>query len=60
MEHAYIKLAGVDGKPPFNDVYTYLKKFVKPFAGKDDTPKIWESDKLEWHNYNGNITESYK
>jgi len=52
VEHAYNKLAGIDGKPAFDDVYAYLGEFVRPFAVKDETPKIWNSDKLAWEDVN--------
>jgi hypothetical protein len=48
VEHAYNKLAGIDGKPDFESVYTYLEKFVRPFAEKDETPRLWNSDALSW------------
>ena len=35
VEHAYIKLRGVLGKPDFNDTYDHLNIFIKPFAGKN-------------------------
>jgi predicted nucleotidyltransferase component of viral defense system len=50
VEHAYNKLRGVDGKPPFEDVYTYLTKFVHPFAQRDETLRLWNSDKQGWEN----------
>lgn len=41
IEHAYNKLRGIEGKPEFSEVYCYLKEFVKPFAEKDYSEKIW-------------------
>ena len=48
VEHAYNRLRGVEGKPLFIDVYSYLEKFLKPFAEKDDTSMSWNSDKQIW------------
>ena len=48
IEHAYNKLSGIDGKPPFNDVYPYLKKFVFPFVQKDKTLRTWNDKKQTW------------
>ena len=48
VEHAYNKLNGVEGKPPFNDVYPYLTAFVRPFAQRDEKPLIWNSSKQAW------------
>ena len=48
VEHAYDKLKGVDGKPPFDDVYPYLIAFVRPFAQRDTTPRVWNSGKKAW------------
>ena len=47
VEYAYNRLAGIEGKPDFADVCAYLNKFVEPFAKRDETPKFWNSDKLE-------------
>ena len=48
VEHAYTKLQGIDGKPLFEDVYTYLIEFIRPFAEKNNTPRIWNSGKQAW------------
>ena len=48
VEHAYDKLKGVDGKPPFEDVYPYLTAFVRPFAQRNTTPCIWNSSQQTW------------
>jgi len=48
VEHAYGKLAGIEGKPPFEDVYSYLLDFIQPFARKDDKPRIWDSEMMAW------------
>ena len=48
VEHAYNKLQGVDGKPTFDEVYSYLTRFIHPFAQKDEKPRIWNSGKQDW------------
>jgi hypothetical protein len=48
VEHAYEKLQGIDGKPPFNEVYPYMIKFVRPFTQRDTTPRIWNSGGRAW------------
>jgi hypothetical protein len=48
VEHAYDKLKGIDGKPPFDEVYPYLLEFVRPFAQRDKTPRVWNSGKQAW------------
>jgi len=48
VEHAYAKLQGIEGKPPFEDIYSYLTRFIFPFAQKDRTPRIWNYRKQTW------------
>ena len=48
VEHAYNKLAGIEGKPPFDDVYSYLSKFLQPFIQRDETHMCWNSGALSW------------
>ena len=48
VEHAYNKLKRMENKPLFDDVYSYLTQFIQPFAQKDETPRIWNSDILTW------------
>ncbi len=48
LEHAYSKLMGVDGKPAFDDVYSYLTAFLRPFVEKDMKPRTWHSGKTMW------------
>ena len=48
VEHAYNMLKGIEGKPPFDDVYLYLSKFVRPFAMRDETPMVWNSAGTAW------------
>ena len=46
--HAYTKLQGVEGKPPFEDVYLYLTKLIYPFALRDRTPRTWDYKNQVW------------
>jgi len=48
VEHAYDKLKGIEGKPPFEDVYSYLTAFARPFAQRNTTPRVWNSGKQSW------------
>ena len=48
VEHAYDKLTGITGKPPFKDVYEYLSKFLQPFANQDDIPRVWNNNIATW------------
>lgn len=48
IEHAYNMLKGIEGKPPFTEVYCYLEKFVEPFAIRNAADKIWSADKVSW------------
>jgi predicted nucleotidyltransferase component of viral defense system len=48
VEHAFEKLRDIDKKPPFDQVYSYVGSFIRPFANKDIAPRIWNSDKLSW------------
>jgi len=50
IAHAYEKLEGVEDKPQFDVVYSYLKKFIQPFAEKDIIPKVWIGSKAVWEN----------
>ena len=52
VEHAYTKLHGIEGKPPFEDIYLYLTKFIFPFAQKDKTPRIWNYKEQAWADVN--------
>jgi len=55
VEHAYNKLRRMEDKPPFDDVYPYLTKFVHPFAKRDETPRIWSSGKQVWGDVNRTV-----
>ena len=48
LEHAYYKLRRIEEKPPFDDIYPYLTEFVRPFADKDEMPRIWDSGNRNW------------
>ena len=48
IEHAYNKLTGIEGKPPFDDVYTYLSEFLKPFAERGGVPRLWNKEAVAW------------
>ena len=48
VEHAYESLEGIENKPSFDNVYSYLTEFIRPFAEHDETPKLWNSDKMVW------------
>ena len=51
VKHSYEKLKGVTNKPPFDDVYSHIIKFVEPFAG-GVLDKKWEPDSEMWVNDN--------
>ncbi|MCQ4021727.1 MULTISPECIES: nucleotidyl transferase AbiEii/AbiGii toxin family protein [unclassified Ruminococcus] len=48
IEHAYNKLRGIGGKPPFSDVYAYLSVFVEPFVSKDTSDRLWDVSSSSW------------
>lgn len=48
VEHAYNKLKGIEGKPPFATVYSYLSNFVVPFAKREIKSCIWNPQKKNW------------
>lgn len=48
FEHAYNKMRGVTGKPEFDEVYSYLKKFLTPFIQHDRGNKVWNSNIASW------------
>lgn len=48
VEHAYNKLKGIEGKPPFSTVYSYLSEFVIPFAKRDIKSYIWDPKRKSW------------
>ena len=49
VAHAYDALKGIEGKPPFSEVYDYVMKFIAPFAKHDRHPRVWDSATQEWH-----------
>lgn len=48
IEHAYNKLNSINGKPEFNEVYTFLDKVFTPFRERIQKDFFWNSEKLEW------------
>jgi hypothetical protein len=48
LQHAYDKLRGVEGKPPFDTVYARLKTFLMPFIERDRTARVWQAEMAEW------------
>jgi len=50
LEHAYKTLKGVEGKPSFAVIYSYLHKFLIPFIEKDYNSKIWDNKNELWQN----------
>jgi len=48
VEHAYDRLRGIENKPPFDQVYEYVMNFIQPFANRDMTPRVWNSNKASW------------
>lgn len=49
LQHSYDKLKGIEGKPNFENLYTYLSKFFIPFANREYIEKIWDSEKASWN-----------
>lgn len=49
LEHAYNKMRGVIGKPDFDNVYSFLGKFLEPFIQHDKAPKIWHGNAVSWN-----------
>jgi hypothetical protein len=49
LEHAYEKLRGIEGKPPFETVYAHLKTFLTPFIERDTKPREWDCGKKGWN-----------
>lgn len=48
IEHAYNKLNSINGKPEFNEVYTFLDKVFTPFREGIQNDFFWNFEKLEW------------
>ena len=48
VEHAYDRLRGIENKPPFDQVYKYVRSFIQPFANRDVTPRVWNSERSSW------------
>ncbi|MCL2321158.1 MAG: hypothetical protein FWC47_03530 [Oscillospiraceae bacterium] len=47
-ENIMYQILGVENKPNFDQIYSHLSNFVKPFANKDTSPRVWNSSKLIW------------
>jgi len=48
LEHAYNKLAGVENKPPFADVYAHVNNFIRPFVEKHELNLFWDHKYQTW------------
>ncbi|MDR0947309.1 MAG: nucleotidyl transferase AbiEii/AbiGii toxin family protein [Ruminococcus sp.] len=48
LQHAYDKLRGVKGKPPFETVYERLRAFLAPFIEHDRTARVWKAETARW------------
>jgi hypothetical protein len=48
LEHAYNKLKRMTDKPDFNDVFSYLKKFLPPFIANDQESLLWDIADASW------------
>lgn len=50
LEHAYQRLTITVGKPEFNQIYNYLKKFIIPFKNGCKENMVWSCKSVEWKN----------
>lgn len=48
LKHAYNRLKVARGKPDFENLYTYLSEFFKPFIEHDYMKKSWDSNIATW------------
>jgi hypothetical protein len=48
LKHAYKKLKRITGKPNFEDVYAYLKKFLEPFISNNQESLFWNTENASW------------
>jgi hypothetical protein len=48
LRHAYDKLRKIVGKPPFDHVYLYLKKFLNPFITNNRISQVWHHGEPSW------------
>lgn len=60
LEHAYDKLKFVEGKPDFEIVYNYTKKFFEPFIKREKINTVWNSKKEIWANPKQHDNVMYK
>ena len=49
IEHAYNTLKGIENKPHFQEVYSHLNNFIRPFAEKSETNQIWDHKAQVWN-----------
>lgn len=48
LQHAYGKLKRIENKPIFDEAYSYLCRFLKPFIERDSEEKIWIPSRKSW------------
>jgi len=59
IKHAYSKWKGVEGKPDFDVIYSYMSKFLYPFAERNVTNGVWNNNTLTWINKQKNKINNY-
>lgn len=58
IRHAYDKLRGVEGKPDFESLYTYLLAFIEPFAISRFDDINWNSQRCHWERTDRTINQT--
>jgi hypothetical protein len=48
IKKAYNDLNGVEGKPPFDEIYSYMSDFFRPFARKHRKGGTWDCNTKQW------------
>ncbi|MDR0307738.1 MAG: nucleotidyl transferase AbiEii/AbiGii toxin family protein [Chitinispirillales bacterium] len=48
LEHAYNVFKGLEYKPPFEEIYSYVDNFVRPFIEKSNSNQIWDCKNHAW------------
>jgi len=48
LERAYNKLRRMRGKPAFEEVYSYMETFLRPFIGQVSDDMLWNSQGCVW------------
>jgi hypothetical protein len=48
LEKAYNKLLGIVNKPPFQEVYSLLNNFIRPFVEKNKLNQFWDYKSQTW------------